>query len=130
VNRLRFSKAIRYTLRALIFLARQEEGRLVFSRHIARETGTPENHLGTLLDSLVRADIVFALRGSKGGYRLTRPAARITLLDVVEAVQGPIWIDLPLEEGQPLPDLEKIWQQMVETMRTELAKIAVADLVE
>jgi Rrf2 family protein len=57
---------------------------------IARKMCSPKSFLAKILQKLARADIVTSYRGVKGGFRLARKPREITLLDVIEAVQGPI----------------------------------------
>jgi Rrf2 family protein len=68
------------------------------SHDIAQACGLPERYLLKLLTLLVRAGILSAGRGPAGGYRLARPAGRISLLDVVQAVEGPLLAEV-LEVG-------------------------------
>jgi Rrf2 family protein len=62
----------------------------VLSYDIARARGIPERFILKVLRPLVSARLVRSLKGPHGGFRLAKPAASITLLEVVEAVEGPI----------------------------------------
>ena len=57
---------------------------------IAEVLHASENHLSKVLQRLVRAGIVTSLRGPKGGFRLAKPGTECTLLDVYEAIEGPL----------------------------------------
>ena len=57
---------------------------------IAAEMCIPKSFLAKILQKLSRAGIVQSYRGVKGGFRLTRPPKKITLLDVVMAIEGPV----------------------------------------
>jgi Rrf2 family protein len=57
---------------------------------IARRTGVPVEYLRKILQRLTRARLVRSERGRGGGFRLARPGNRITLLQVVEAIEGPV----------------------------------------
>lgn len=60
----------------------------VSTARLAEHFGLPVPYLAKQLAALVRADVLAANRGPQGGFRLTRPASHLTLLDVVEAIDG------------------------------------------
>jgi len=62
----------------------------VSAREIAERRSIPPRFLEQLFVALRRAEIVKAVRGAKGGFELTRPPSDITVLDVVEALEGPL----------------------------------------
>jgi Rrf2 family protein len=84
--RLRFSRTADYGLRATLEVARAGEGLLVTRHALAAATGAPSSVLAQALASLVRADLLAAQAGPRGGYRLARPAAEVTIHDVVVAI--------------------------------------------
>jgi Rrf2 family protein len=77
-----------YAVRTMLALARTPADRLLSVRRIAEEMSIPVRFLPQVMGDLVAAGLVEATTGRAGGYRLARPAAAITLLDVVEAVEG------------------------------------------
>ena len=72
----------------MLALARAPGGQLLSVRRIAEEMAIPVRFLPQVMGDLVAAGLVEATTGRAGGYRLARPADAITLLDVVEAVEG------------------------------------------
>jgi Rrf2 family protein len=62
----------------------------VLGRNLAREAHVPSQYLSKIMGTLRHAGLVDAARGTKGGYRLTRPAAEIRLREVVEVFEGPV----------------------------------------
>ena len=82
------SKASRYALYAVVMMAAEPNERVSASR-LARELDISENHVAKVLQQLGRARIVSSTRGAGGGHRLTRSPDSLTMLDVVEAIQGP-----------------------------------------
>jgi len=88
------SRKLEYGLRAMLFLAAQEEGRVVAFREVARRMDVPEDFLAKILKTLVRQKLLYSTRGPKGGFALAKPASSISFLDVIEAVQGPIQLNL------------------------------------
>ena len=77
-----------YGLRALLGLA--ATGTAQTAEALAGEQSLPPRFLGAILADLRRAGLVASQRGSEGGYRLARPAAQITVAEVIRALDGPL----------------------------------------
>jgi Rrf2 family protein len=77
-----------YAVRAMLALARTQDGKLLSVRRIAEEMAIPVRFLPQVMADLAAAGLVEATTGRAGGYRLARPSDTISLLDVVEAVEG------------------------------------------
>ena len=86
---LRVSDAASIGLHAMVLLAASPE-RLLSNHEIATQLKVSEAHLSKVLQRLSRAGFVRATRGPRGGFRLDRPADEVTLLDVYEAIEGPV----------------------------------------
>jgi Rrf2 family protein len=86
---LHISEAASLALHTAAFLAAHHD-RLVSTHEIAQTLGVSENHLAKVRQRLSKAGLVDATRGPHGGFRLAKPAEVITLLDIYEAVEGPI----------------------------------------
>lgn len=79
-----------YAIRGIIFLARQPKGKIALISEIAEATSVPQTFLAKIFQSFAKLGLVNSYRGTGGGFTLGRPAASITLREVVEAVEGPI----------------------------------------
>jgi Rrf2 family protein len=114
-------------------MAAQKQTKPVASHHIANARGIPERFLLKVLKPLVSARVLHSIKGPNGGYRLARSASDISLLEVVEAVDGPIRGLAPLSQvegdGQLDRKLEQICNQSAEILRKQLQKVRMADLV-
>lgn len=86
---LRISDAAALALHTVDFLARHPE-RYVTTQEVAEAFGVSENHLSKVHQRLAKAGLVQAVRGPRGGFRLARPATDIPLLEVYEAIEGPL----------------------------------------
>ncbi len=86
--RLELTKRADYAIRAVLALSRAPDGERLSARRIAADQRVPARFLPQVMRDLVRAGVVEGSVGRSGGYRLARPSAEITLLDVVEAVEG------------------------------------------
>jgi len=76
----------------MIRLAKLPTGAVVQVSEIAAAEGLPESYLAKLFQDLARGGIVRSHRGARGGFALARPASQITLRQLVEAVDGPIYL--------------------------------------
>jgi len=86
--RLELTKRGDYAVRAMLALARAEGAGPVSVRRIAEEMAIPVRFLPQVMADLQRAHLVNASAGRSGGYRLARAASSVSLLDVIEAVEG------------------------------------------
>ncbi|MFO0752850.1 MAG: Rrf2 family transcriptional regulator [Thermodesulfovibrionales bacterium] len=78
-----------YAIRCVLYLAgKQEEVTMV--EEIAREMSVPKSFLAKILQKLVRSKLARSYRGVKGGFQLARTPKEISLLDVIETIQGPV----------------------------------------
>src|SRR5205823_8934133 len=111
----------------------RDDNSLLTSHDIADARGIPELFLLKVLKRLVNVRILVSLKGPNGGYRLAKPANKITLLEVIEAVDGPIRGEAPVIEGkstEALTDrLQAICDQTSQQRRKQLQATTVADLI-
>jgi Rrf2 family transcriptional regulator, cysteine metabolism repressor len=87
---MRLTAKSEYGVLAAIDLACHYGSGPVSAREIAERRGIPPRFLEQLFVALRRADLVSAVRGAKGGFVLTRDPREVTVLDVVEALEGPL----------------------------------------
>jgi Rrf2 family protein len=129
---MKLSHASGYAVQALVSLAAQEGGGLLTSRHAARAHGMSNKFLLKVLKPLVTIGVLYSKKGPFGGYCLARPPRRITLLEVVEAVDGPLGGQFPQIEGKGMDALERqlrqVWAQVNGQTRKLLGKVTVAQL--
>jgi Rrf2 family cysteine metabolism transcriptional repressor len=108
-----------YALKALTELGRQGGDTPVPIGELARQRGIPVQFLEQLFAVLRRAGLLKSQRGVKGGYSFAKPASEITVLEIVELLDG------PLGGGA-----EGIFAEAAAAARDVLAKTTVADVVE
>ncbi len=87
-----------YGIRSVLYLSRQPFKKISFVHEISDEYKIPRSFLAKILQKLVRAKLVRSYRGVKGGFSLARQARDITMLDVVEAIEGKLCINLCLQD--------------------------------
>lgn len=79
-----------YAIRGIVYLAQLPPGKVALISEIAEAADVPQTFLAKILQSFAKIGIVKSFRGAGGGFMLGRTASRITLREVVEAVEGPI----------------------------------------
>jgi len=130
----RISAKTDYALRALVELAAAgPDGRPVKGERLASAQGIPLRFLENILLELRHAGFVESRRGADGGYRLSRPAAEITLADVIRAIDGPlagVTGDRPEKldftgNAEPLRD---VWVAVRAVLRSVLERVTLADV--
>jgi Rrf2 family protein len=130
---MKLTRASSYALHAVAYMAGQkQQDKPVASHHIAQARGIPERFLLKVLKPLVSARVLLSIKGPNGGYRLARKADDITMLEILEAVDGPIRGQAPLtDEGNGALNnkLEKICKDSADQVRKHLEKVHVADLL-
>ncbi|MFM7816616.1 MAG: RrF2 family transcriptional regulator [Verrucomicrobiota bacterium] len=94
---MQITRASEYAMLGLLALSRRPAGSVEMVNVLAHEEGVPTSFLGKIFQSLSRAGIVKSARGSGGGFSLVRTPDEITVLEVIEAVEGPIALQRCLE---------------------------------
>jgi Rrf2 family protein len=131
---LRISRKIDYGLRAMIYLASISQDAVVPFREIARQMDVPEDFLAKILKTLVDQGLVRSTRGPHGGYALALPPSSIAFLDVIEAVEGPVALNVCLDGEDacghsPSCTMASVWrlgqERMLDVYRqTKLSELA------
>lgn len=82
-----------YAVRAVLYLASLSNGTRAPTSQIAREQKIPSSFLAKIVSQLSVAGVVQTSRGARGGVSLARPSEEISLLEVIEAIDGPITLN-------------------------------------
>ena len=80
---MKLSTRVRYAVRAMVELAMQPDGNFVSLRELADKQDLSVKYLEQIISELRTADLVFSIRGAEGGYRLAKPAQKITVWENV-----------------------------------------------
>ncbi|MDO4523061.1 MAG: Rrf2 family transcriptional regulator [Eubacteriales bacterium] len=127
----------RYGLRALIDLAMYSEEEAVSISSIAARQGISESYLEQLVRKLRKADLVVSSRGAQGGYRLARPAAEISVGDILRALEGNLEaVECPgLKEEQGCEGADfcvtkYVWQKINDSITQAVDEIRLDQLVK
>lgn len=87
------TRATEYAIRALLYLAKQPRGEIVFKKDICQTQDITPAFLTKILQPLIKLGIVGSQRGVGGGFFLIKEPGEITLLDVVKAEEGPLYLN-------------------------------------
>lgn len=127
---MQLTRASQYAIHALVYMAAQKENRPIASHVAAQAQGIPERFLLKVLLPLVSAGVLRSVKGPNGGYKLAKTPREITLLEIIEAVDGPIQSQMPFEGVNGLGDrLDEIIAQANESVRKQFKKVRLADLL-
>lgn len=96
---MQITRASDYAVRVMIHLAGLPPSSTVRQSELTTETNVSGHFLSKVLQQLVRSRLIRSQRGSGGGYALAVPAQSISLLDVVQAMEGPERLNQCIEEG-------------------------------
>ena len=127
------SAKVDYAVRALCTLA-DADGRPVTAESLALSQGLPAKFLESILNDMRRAGLLLSQRGAEGGYRLARPAASISIAEVIRPLDGPLAEVRGLRpeaatyEG-PAERLQDVWVAVRASLRTVLEFVTIGDIV-
>ena len=130
---MRMSAKAEYAVRAMVQLATVDDGTIVKTDDLARAQGIPPQFLVDILTDLRNDRLVRSHRGRDGGYELARPAADISIADVLRCIDGPLASvrdiglgDLPY--SGPTESLTDVWRALRASMRSVLEQTTLADV--
>ena len=131
---MRLTRAGEYAVRSMLYICGKGPGRTVARREIAAEMDIPEQFLGKVAKRLARQGFLEVVMGVRGGYRLLVRPEDLTLLDVVEAVEGEIFLnDCLMHPGTCFREercaINRIWRQAREGLRETLRQADFATLL-
>lgn len=133
---MRLSSMADYAVVVMAAAARHCGGVRVSAGQLAEETGLPAPTVQKLVSRLTAGGLLRSSRGVGGGLKLARPAAAITLADIVEAVEGPIALTACVEHGRHDCSLESAcvvrphWAVVNDALRGALASVPLTRLSE
>ena len=129
---MRLSNLADYAVVTMSQAARHCGGARVSASELAAETGLPVPTVQKLVSKLTAAGLLRSVRGARGGLQLARPAAAITLADIVEAVEGPIALTACIDGGECTVDhdcrVKPHWPMVNKALRGALANISLVQL--
>ena len=120
-----------YAARAVLALARHYPRHVALTiDQVAEEQGLPPKYLPQILLELKTKGILRSVRGTAGGYLLARAPAEITLGDVLQAVDGPLFDAPGLGNSGGPPELRRAWQKLRRSVEDTAGSITFQQLLE
>jgi Rrf2 family protein len=131
---MKLSPAAEFAVRGVLVVAQRAGPGPVSLETICAERDLAPQYLAKIFATLVRADLVTAFRGKHGGYRLAREPQQISILEVIEAIEGPMVLNLcqhdpPRCEETDCP-LRPVWSELQEVVREKLGSITLQDCLD
>lgn len=130
---MKLSRTVAYAVRATLQLAKSDSATPVPCSQLASEGNMPERFLLQILRSLVTHGILRSTRGVDGGYSLVRPPQEVSLLEVIEAIEGPLNTGEPTAEGMSEATqnaLQQALRSVTDSSRRQLEAIKLSQLLQ
>lgn len=132
---MRLTRAGEYAIRCVYYLSLYQGDEVISQKEIALQMDIPVKFLTKVSQQLARAGIVEIIRGPKGGLKLSAPPHAISLLDVIEAMTGEIFLnDCVLRpdscKRSPTCSIHRVWIKARDQLRETLLNATFARLVE
>ena len=130
---MKLSRTVTYALKATLQLAQNSPSGPVPCGRLAAQGAMPERFLLQILRSLVTHGILKSTRGVDGGYVLWKEPTEVSVLDVIEAIEGPFSHEVAFGEGlseRTQNQLGTILEEVTESVRTKLANVKLSDLID
>lgn len=132
---MRLTRAGEYAVRCTLYLSHLGEGVTASRKEIARFMDIPDQFLGKVAQQLAKAQIIEIIQGAKGGYRLLQSPDKLTMLDVVEAVIGEIFLNdcvIRPESCQRAPacSAHQVWEKARDQLRNTLRQTNFSQLLK
>ena len=132
---MQITRAAEYAIRGVLDLCSQPEGSVCLLSEISERQQIPPSFLSKIFQNLSKAGMVNSFRGTGGGFSLTRAPQEITILDVLEAIEGQISLNVCMTNGyvcdrQPTCPVHPIWREAQGYLLELLKKHTFAELAE
>ncbi len=132
---MKVSKRVTYGIMAAVDLAINAKESPIQARAIARRQGIPIRFLEQVLHALKNADLVESHRGAQGGYLLSREPSSLSIANILEALEGPVFHRSSVRHGahdrsmtKPERLLGDVWEQVQQAERKVLEGITIEQL--
>lgn len=127
------TRAADYAVRVMVSLAGQPENSRTHRNALAQAAQIPPEFLGKVLQSLNHAGLITSYRGVNGGFTLAKPCDTITMLNVIEAVEGPLrlnvcLLDDPQCDRRAFCAAHRVWREAQEALERILGSATMGQL--
>lgn len=129
-----YSKGCEYAIRALVYASSQKANQRFSPKDVCKKANIPESYTRKIFQNLVKEGLFDAASGPGGGYRLTKHPKDISVLSIIEAIDGDNTFDQCVmgltncDEASPCP-LHKRWKTMKQILKEGLKKETLEELM-
>jgi Rrf2 family protein len=132
---MRLTRAGEYAVRCLLFVAAHGQNEIVSRRNVADNMQIPKHFLSKIAQQLSRSGFIEIVQGAKGGYRLIKSPRQITLLGVVEAIEGEIFLNDCISRPESCfrhrdCAVHRVWEKATDQLRETLRKASFDQLLK
>ena len=131
---MKISRSTGYALVAVGYIAENYQDGAVLAARVSKEYGIPLEYLLKIMQQLVRANVLKSKRGPRGGFSLARDPKDISMLQIIEAVDGPLMSHLHLAEQTHSADfslkMEEICKKATKEVRQIFEKAKLSELLQ
>jgi Rrf2 family protein len=130
---MQLTRAADYAVRVMVHLAALPAGERATRVEMAVNGDVPEAFLSKILQSLTRSGLIVSHRGMAGGYVLGRPAEQVSVLDIVEAIEGPLQLNAcvgpnPTCDRSTWCPVHHVWERAQQALTSVLRSESIASL--
>jgi Rrf2 family protein len=123
---MQITKQADYALRAVLYLARMDDNSKASTKDIAETQKIPPSFLAKIVSQLSIAGLIQTARGARGGVALARPPEKVSILDVIEAIDGPMLLNECTSNSHICPfgsdcSLHKTWCETRQLVHDKLS---------
>jgi len=130
---MKISRSTGYAILAVGYIAKHKDKPIILSQSISKEYNIPLEYLLKIMQQMVRANILRSKRGPRGGFSLARPLKKINMLEVIEAVEGPLVSQLDLAEQAPKEKFgakaEQVYAKALASAKAVFTKTKLSDIL-
>jgi Rrf2 family transcriptional regulator, iron-sulfur cluster assembly transcription factor len=135
IHFMRLTRAGEYAVRCVMCLAKNGAAKIVSRHEVSASGNIPPHFLAKIAQQLSRAGIIEILQGARGGYRLLIPPEKLSLLDVIEAIIGEIFLNDCVVRPESCHAssscaVNSVWLKARDQLRQTLNQVTFAELIE
>ena len=131
---MKISLSTGYAMASVGYIAQHYKEGKISATHISKEYNIPIEYLFKILQPLVKANVLQSRKGPGGGFTLARPAKDITLLEIIEAIEGPMFFHMQLPEKAKIEPfirkMEKVCLSTTEKVRDLYSKAKLSEMLK
>ena len=130
---MKVSRSTGYALLAVGYIANHMKDGIVLSQDISKQYNIPLEYLLKILQQLVKVSILKSKRGPRGGFSMAKPITKISMLEIIEAVEGPIHGQLNFDDSvkreKYIDKAEAVYAKAIDQAKATFEKAKLSSLI-